>query len=267
MHAPAARALAVVALALAAAAAPDREGAAVAGLALLRAAAAPPPAAAFPDPLAIDNPHFPFQPGGFKVYGGYEGRRRVTVVEQHLAETRTFTWQGEDVACRILREVKFERGVCAEISRTFLAQGADGGVWCFGEISEPVPPPPEDDGDDEPGDSESSDWIVGALAPTDPPGTTPDASPSLRMPAVPAAGAPWKPEDLYPVADETDEVVREGVRLRVPAGVFRGCLEVLETSALEPGSETKWYAPGVGTVKERTREGGLRLQVCTLQRR
>lgn len=163
--------------------------------------------------------------------------------------------------------MKFEAGVCTEVSRAYLAQSADGGVWAFGEVAEPVPAPPEDGEEDEPGDSESSDWVVGALSPEDPEGTTPGAAPSLRMPAAVALGDVWKPEDFLPVVDETDEAVRLNLRIRVPAGVYRRCVEVLETTSLEPGSETKWYAPGIGVVKERSRDGGLRLQLCTLKPR
>jgi hypothetical protein len=42
-----------------------------------------------------------------------------------------------------------------------------------------------------------------------------------------------------------------GLELEVPAGVFRGCVEVTETTPLEPGEEApKNYCPGVGFVRD-----------------
>jgi hypothetical protein len=231
------------------------------------AAAVPAGAPVFTDPLRIDNGWFPFHTGGFKVYRGLEGRRRVTVVEQFLPETRTFDWKGLPVACRTLRDSKFEDGACTEISRSWYAQADDGSVWYFGEVSEPLPPLPGDDGDDEPGDAESGGWVVGLPGIDDPPGTSPAPDPFLYMPAAPEPGDSWKPEDLAGVVDETDRVARAGVDLRVPAGRFRGCLEIASTTAFDPGTETKWFAPGVGVVRQRRRGEELRLQASTLLRR
>ena len=242
---------------------------------LILAAAAPPPGGdavagvqgpQFSAPLAILSTFRPFHAGGVKIYRGREGGRRYTVLEQHLVETRAFPWDGGTVDCRILREAKFQGGAATEISRTFLAQGDDGAVYCFGEIPEPLPPLPGVP-DDDPGDLESNGWVVGAVAPGDPPDTTGGATPTVFMPADPGPGDSWRPEDFLPVADETDRVVRSGVPVEVRAGLFPGCLEVRETTVLEPVVETKWYAPGVGVVLQRSRLGSLRLEATTLLRR
>ena len=243
--------------------------------ALILLAAAPPPGGdavagqvgpGFSAPLAIVNPLRPFHAGGVKLYRGREGGHRYTVLEQHLVETRSFSWNGGTVACRILREVKLEFGAATEISRTFLAQGDDGAVYSFGEVPEPLPALPGEP-DDDPGDLESNGWVVGAVQPGDPPLTTGGASPTVFMPADPGPGDTWKPEDLLPVADETDRVVETGVPVEVRAGLFPDCLGVKESTLLEPVVETKWYAPGVGVVLQRSRLGVLRLEATTLLRR
>jgi hypothetical protein len=42
-----------------------------------------------------------------------------------------------------------------------------------------------------------------------------------------------------------------GFAVEVPAGVFRNCVEITETSPLEPGSEsTKDFCPGIGFARE-----------------
>ena len=38
--------------------------------------------------------------------------------------------------------------------------------------------------------------------------------------------------------------------VNTPAGTYRDCVRMKESSALEKGSESKWYARGVGVVKE-----------------
>ena len=42
-----------------------------------------------------------------------------------------------------------------------------------------------------------------------------------------------------------------GLEVTVPAGTFTECVQVLETTPLEPGSESeKTYCPGVGLVTD-----------------
>jgi hypothetical protein len=66
------------------------------------------------------------------------------------------------------------------------------------------------------------------------------------------------------VVDETAEVVSVNVKVKVPAGRFQGAIKIEETSRLEPGKTTKWYAPGVGVVKVQTKGETLRLSFSTL---
>ena len=42
-----------------------------------------------------------------------------------------------------------------------------------------------------------------------------------------------------------------GFKVEVPAGEFGGCVEVTETTPLEPGEESfKTYCPGIGLVRD-----------------
>jgi len=45
----------------------------------------------------------------------------------------------------------------------------------------------------------------------------------------------------------------------VPAGSYEGTIAIEETSALGPGTTTKWYAPGVGVVMEKAKREQLNL--------
>jgi hypothetical protein len=77
------------------------------------------------------------------------------------------------------------------------------------------------------------------------------------MPADPEVGDVFKPEDLLPFVDESDEVLHVGQNVSVPAGHFTGCIQIEESSLLSADTETKWYAPGIGVVKVKEHSEGL----------
>ncbi len=58
-------------------------------------------------------------------------------------------------------------------------------------------------------------------------------------------------QELAPkVAMDRAEVISVTEEVRTPAGTFNNCLQTRESSAVERGSERKWYAPGVGLVRD-----------------
>jgi hypothetical protein len=88
------------------------------------------------------------------------------------------------------------------------------------------------------------------------------------MVADPAVGDAFKPEDLFPIVDETVTVKEVGEKVGVPAGHFDGAIRVVETSQLPDSSpETKWYAPGVGVVKGKTKGESFALIASTFNAR
>jgi len=58
----------------------------------------------FGNPLNIDNPFFPFQPGGLKVFAGNDHGTKTAAIDKYLTVTRTFKLTGNNVACHILVE-------------------------------------------------------------------------------------------------------------------------------------------------------------------
>lgn len=211
----------------------------------------------FSDPLTFTNSYAPFVPGGTKVYRG-KGDEALVVVDKYLDEVRTFDLDGEDVDTWVLEEVEFEDGELVEISRNFFAQGDDGAVYYFGETVDIY--------EDEQVVDHDGSWLVGgATELSDPIDTANASAPALFMPANPEVGDVYKPEDLFPFVDESDEVKHTNVKIIVPGGKFKHCIKVKETSALDPGeSERKWWAPGVGVVLVREEGETLKLVASTL---
>jgi hypothetical protein len=211
----------------------------------------------FTDPLNMTNTYMPFQLNGVKVFQGSDHGAKTVVVDQYLAETRNFNWNGTTVECRVLREVAFEKGELVEISDNYFAQADDGTVYYFGEVVENYEDGVVTDND--------GSWLVGGpTLPTDPADAGNDTDPTVFMPANPEVGDVFKPEDLPGVVDETAEVVDVDVRVKVPAGRYEDAIKVQETSALEPGTTFKWYAPGVGVVMEKAKRERLDLISSTL---
>ena len=73
------------------------------------------------------------------------------------------------------------------------------------------------------------------------------AMPGLMMPGTFLLGSRYYQEFAPDVAMDRGENVAMGLTIETPAGVFEDCVEVLETTALDPEEEgTKIYCPGVG---------------------
>jgi hypothetical protein len=212
----------------------------------------------FSNPLTFTNRFQPFRAGAMKVFTGRKEGKATVDVDLYLDATRTFRVGDAEVATRILQESAFEAGSLVEISRNFFAQADDGTVYYFGEVVDIY----------ENGavvDHEGS-WLVGGpTEPGDPRDAGNASAPTVFMPATPEVGDTFKPEDLLPIVDETDEVTAVGVRVRVPAGRYDGAIRVVETTELDPADrETKWYAPGVGVVKAKARGESLVLVASSL---
>jgi hypothetical protein len=210
----------------------------------------------FTNPLNITNVFFPFVPGATKVYTGVDEGKRATGVDVYGDETRIFNLNGQNVTCRVLREYSFVRGKLVEISKNYFAQADDGSVYYFGEVVDIY--------EDGVVVSHEGSWLVGGPQLDDPPEVATDTEPTVFMPANPELGDIYKPEDLSGIVDESDEIIAIDKDERVPAGRYHGVMIVRESSQLDAAIERKWYAPGVGVLKARTKGELLVLSASTL---
>jgi len=198
----------------------------------------------FTDPLTIDNPYHPFVVGRTKLFEIQQGHTDEEVVDNYLPDVRTFAWDGMMVSCHTLEEIAIEEGEIVEISHNYFAQADDGTVYYFGEVV--------DNYVDGVIDNHDGSWLVGGpTLGSDPVDTVPADDPTVFMPWNPEVGDIFKPEDTFPFVDESDEVIKVGKNVSLPGGHFVDCIQIMESSLISEGTETKWYAPGIGVVKEK----------------
>lgn len=177
------------------------------------------------------NPYFILEPGHHLVLEGGNERVVVTV----LNETKVV----DGVECRVVEERETKGEQLVEVSRNYFAIGKrTNSVYYFGE-----------DVDVYKGGkvvSHEGAWLSGVNG----------ARFGLMMPGLPLLRARYYQEIAPGAAMDRVEIVSVSETLRTPAGEFKNCLKVEETTPLEPGvKEYKFYAPGVGMIQD----GSLKL--------
>ena len=88
--------------------------------------------------------------------------------------------------------------------------------------------------------STEGSWVAGVKG----------GKPGIIMPAAITPGKPYRQEYQPGVAEDMGQIVAVGETVTVPAGTYTGCVKTKDWSLLEPGYEFKWYAKGVGCVRE-----------------
>ena len=179
----------------------------------------------------VDNQYMPLVPGTVLVYEG--GTERIEVEVLH--ETRTVM----GIACVVVRDRVWDEGELIEDTYDWYAQDNDGNVWYMGEDSKEMK-----------GDqvlNTHGSWESGVDG----------ALPGVIMLAKPLVGLWYRTEYYEGEAEDLAQILSLNETVTVRAGTYSGCLKVLDFNALEPGvEEHKYYAPGVGVVKEVEVRGG-----------
>ena len=172
------------------------------------------------------NPYFILEPGYQLVLEGREERLTITVLD----ETKTVA----GVETRVVEERETKNGKLAEVSRNYIAISKQtNSVYYFGEDV--------DEYKDGQVAGHGGSWLAGAG----------NARFGLLMPGQPLLGAKYAQEIAPGKAMDRAEVMELDAVMPTPAGEFRNCLKIEETSPLEPGSkEFKHYAPGIGLVQD-----------------
>lgn len=187
------------------------------------------------------NAHFKLKPGrqlylsNVRCVGEGECDELEELWITMLPETRTITFNHGNrsltVRARIMEEYETADGEVEEISRNFIADCSPmHDVYYFGEDVE--------DGD---GNPLPDGWLAGRNG----------ARPGILMPDRAFLLGSRYYQEIAPNAKDRGEHTSMGFEVEVPAGVFKNCVEVTETSPLEPGHESlKTYCPNVGMVRD-----------------
>lgn len=191
----------------------------------------------------IDNPLYPLTPGDTWVFEGEEvdpdtGDSFTTRVEVTvLSETDTVA--GVEVV--VVRDDAFEDGEMVESTLDYYAQHKDGSVYYFGERV--------DNYEDGAVANHDGSWLAGEG----------DNKPGVAMPAAPDVGSVFEQEKAPGIAEDRSTVLSVGETVTVPAGTFEGCIKTKDENPLDGATETKFFCPGVGFVREEFEEGDLSL--------
>ena len=182
----------------------------------------------------IDNPYWPLKPGTAFHYEGVRGTTRQTDDEVVTNETKQIL----GITSTVVRDTVSEHGAPVERTFDWYAQDRQGNVWYMGEDSFEL----------KHGHfvKASDSWESGVNG----------AQPGIIMPANPQPGDAYR-QEYYPPGEALDEarVLRLNGSVKVPYGLFSGVLVTSERSPLEPQTEQKYYAPGIGEVEERVVAG------------
>lgn len=180
------------------------------------------------------NPYFILKPGYRLVLTGQEdgARARLTITVLGSIE-RVFVPDIGTVRTRVVEERHFLDGVLVERSRNFFAIcDKTNDVVYFGEAVDIF----NSDGTI----THDGSWRAGVDG----------AVPGIIMPGTFLLGARYFQEQA-PNAMDRAEHVAMGLAVATKAGTFQQCVQVLETTPLEPdASSLKVYCPGVGLVDD-----------------
>jgi hypothetical protein len=183
---------------------------------------------------SINNRYLPYKPGTKFHFEGVRGTTPQTDDEVVLHRTKRIL----GVSSTVVRDTVSEHGRAVERTDDWYAQDKQGNVWYMGEDAFDL----KNGRFVKAGDS----WKSGVNG----------AQPGIIMPAHPRPGDAYR-QEYYPPGKALDQarVLRLTGTLTVPAGSFKHLLVTSERSPLEPQTEQKYYAPGLGEVAERVVKG------------
>jgi hypothetical protein len=183
------------------------------------------------------NPYFSLVPGDELLLEGDDDGETVVVRIRVLNATRTIKFRNEDgeqmqVVTRVVEEREWVDDELVEVSRNFYARCKEtNDIFYFGENVDIY----------EDGQIVSHDgaWLAGKQG----------ALPGIIMPGRFLLGSRYYQELAPGVALDRAEHKTMGMEIDVPAGSFEDCVEIIETTPLEPGHESrKVYCEGIGLV-------------------
>ena len=163
---------------------------------------------------------------------GTEGGKKIRIERTILPNKhKTFKIGGQTIDALVMEDREFKNGALEEVTLDYFAQDDEGTVYYLGEDV--------DEYENGKVKGHSGAWLLGKDT----------KNPGVIIPAHPKVGDKFKSEDVNKEIHEDDEVVAVGETVSVPAGTYENCVKVKEVLA-DGETEFKFYAPGVGVVRE-----------------
>ncbi len=199
----------------------------------------------FSHPRDITNPYLPLASLKQDILEGKEGGKTIRIERTARPDLhKTFKIGKQTVEALAVEDREFENGQLSEVAMDYFAQADDGTVLYLGEDV--------DEYKNGKVIGHSGAWMFGKDTKT----------PGVLMPGHPKLGEFFKSEDVSKDIHEEDEVVAMGETVTVPAGTYEKCLKIKEKLA-DGEIEYKYFAPGVGCVREMPAEGDVLLKSHT----
>jgi hypothetical protein len=183
----------------------------------------------------IDNRHFPLKPGTAFHYKGYKDA--ASQVDDMVVTHQKKRILG--ITCTVVRDTVSQHGKPIERTFDWYAQDKQGNVWYMGEDSFELQNGRFMRADDS--------WKSGVNG----------AKPGIIMRGNPRSGDVYR-QEYYPRGAAMDQarVLGATSNMKVPQGTYKRALATMEWSPVEPQLEKKYYAAGVGEIREQVVAGG-----------
>ena len=193
---------------------------------------------------SVTNIYFPLHPGTVWTYTAQTEDGTESIVVSVLADIKIVA----GVQCTVVRDIVSIDGQTIEDTYDWYAQDIDGNVWYMGE--------------------DVSNYENGKLVDHEGSFETgvDGAKPGIIMLANPVLEMPYRQEYGFGIAEDWGKVVDKGLTVTVPYGTFENCLKTEDWNALEPDApiEYKYYAPGIGVIKEEAEDGSEVVELITV---
>jgi len=192
-----------------------------------------------PDPddfvSGITNPWLPFTPGSQWLYTSTSEDGNETITTTVTGDTKVVAGITATVVWDLVLD---QKGRTVEETYDWYAQDTAGNVWYLGEDTTAY-----EDGEAD----KSGSWEAGVDG----------AQAGIVMLAVPRVGDGYQQEYMQGEAEDQARILSITASASVPFGEYADCVQTEDTTPLEPDLvERKYYAKGVGVVREETLSGG-----------
>jgi len=202
----------------------------------------------FSHPRDITNRWLPLASLKQDILEGTEGDAKIRIERTTKPDVhRTFKFGKQTFDSLAVEDREMENGELSEVALDFFAQADNGTVLYLGEEVDEYKTGKIT--------SHSGSWMLGKDT----------KKPGIIIPGQPQVGDHFRSEDVSKSIREDDEVVSSNESVTTPAGSFTNCIKVKESLA-DGAIEYKYYAAGVGVVREQPSVGDVLLKSHTTAR-